>query len=808
MVTERSRPTTVGDEAALGGQTMTGYLSRRWTFGALLTLAGVVVAGLLPAPATAATPTPVAGGAVVRRTEHGTPHILAADYRGLGLGAGYSFAEDNLCVLADDVVTLSGQRSRWFGPDGTTVYGDNNLASDIYHTWVNQSLVVERLLASPAPIGPSAQARDLVRGYVAGYNRYLAEHPVASLPDPACRDAQWVRPITELDIWRRTYQLAELSGGEAVLGLVASAQPPGATAAAPALAPADGLARLKGPDKLGSNAIGIGRSASVGHTGLVLGNPHFPWVGDRRFYQQQLTIPGEIDVSGASLYGLPVVNIGHTDKLAWSHTVSTAQTFTLSQLALAPGNPTSYVVDGSARRMDSSRVTVPVRQPNGAIAPVMQTVYRTPDGPIVTFPGLLDWTTTTAYALHDANAGNLRIIDQWLAMDRSHTVAQLRTAEAKYLGIPWVNTVAADSTGSAYYADVQVVPNVSDALLARCGTGPPIGLFILDGSRSNCAWGNDSDAVSPGLFGPSRLPSLTRTDFVSNMNDSPWLANPAAPITGYPAIVGDIGTPRSPRTRMGLDMIADRLDGSDGLGPPGFTLPTLQATMLGNRNLTAEEGRAAVVAMCQANPNLQASDGQTVNLGAACATIAAWNGRGDIDSRGAYLWRAFIEIARGRGVTVESVPFDPNNPVRTPSGVAANQVDVRQAFVDAVQAFGALGVPVDVPLGAEQHYAGVPIHGCDEQEGCFNAIAVPSPPGPGGDVPDVSFGSSFIMAAELTASGPRTRTILIYGESANVASPYHADQVRLYSAKQWVTDRFTDAEISSDPQLTVRTLRP
>jgi acyl-homoserine-lactone acylase len=750
---------------------------------------------------------------VIRRTAQGIPHVLASDYRGLGLGAGYAFAEDNLCVLADDVVTLSGQRSRWFGPDGTTVYGDNNLASDLYHTWVNQSSVVERLLASPAPIGPSTQARDLVRGYTAGYNRYLAEHPVASLPDPACRGAQWVRPITELDIWRRTYQLAGLSGGEAVLGLVVSAAPPGAASATPNLAPADGLARLRGPDKrgsdkLGSNAIGIGRSASVGRTGLLLGNPHFPWVGDRRFYQQQLTIPGEIDVSGASLYGIPAVNIGHTDQLAWSHTISTAQTFTLSQLALAPGNPTSYVVDGKARRMDSTTVAVLVRQPDGTLAPVTQTIYRTPDGPIVALPGLLDWSTTTAYALHDANAGNLRIIDQWLAMDRSHNVAQLRTAEARYLGIPWVNTVAADATGTAYYADVQVVPNVSDQLLARCGTGPPIGLFILDGSRSNCAWGNDSDAVSPGLFGPSRLPSLTRTDFVSNMNDSPWLANPAAPITGYPAIVGDIGTPRSPRTRMGLDMIADRLNGSDGLGPAGFTLPTLQATMLGNRNLTAEEGRAAVVSMCQANPSLQASDGQSVNLGAACATIAAWNGRGDIDSRGAYLWRAFIEIARGQGITIESVPFDPNNPVRTPSGIAANQADVRQAFADAVQAFGSAGVPVDVPLGTEQHYAGVPIHGCDEQEGCFNAIAVPSPPGPDGSVPDVAFGSSFIMATELTTSGPRTRTILIYGESANVTSPFHADQAQLYSAKQWVTDRFTDTEIGQDPQLTVKTLRP
>jgi acyl-homoserine-lactone acylase len=762
----------------------------------VLVLTGTLVTGQLSASAAP----PGAGAAVIRRTAFGIPHILASDYRGLGLGAGYAFAQDNLCVLADDMVTLSGQRSLFFGPDGTTVYGDNNLASDLYHTWVNQSQIVERLLSAPAPIGPSQQARELVRGYAAGYDRYLAEQTVAGLPDPACRGARWVRPVSELDIWRRAYQLAELSSGEAVLGLVVSAQPPGSVAAA--AAPADGLARLLPHTDLGSNAIGIGRSASIARDGLVLGNPHFPWVGDRRFYQQQLTIPGELDASGAGLYGLPAVNIGHTDQLAWSHTVSTAQTFTLSQLALAPGDPTSYLVDGQVRHMGSSTVTVAVRQPDGSVAPVSTVIYRTPDGPIVALAGLLDWTATTAYALHDANATNLRILDQWLAIDRAHTVAQLRTAEARYLGVPWVNTVAADSSGTAYYADVQVVPNVSDNLLARCGTGPPIGLFILDGSRSACGWGNDPGAVLPGLFGPAQLPSLTRTDVVSNMNDSPWLANPAAPLTGYPAIVGDIGTARSRRTRLGLDMIARRLDGSDGLGPAGFTLPTLQATMLGNRNLTAEQGRQAVVAMCRANPTLRATNGQPVDVRAACAALAGWNGRGDLDSRGAYLWRVFIRQADASGVPIEVVPFNPADPVHTPSGVAADRPEVRRAFADTVQAFTALGVPVDVPLRTVQHYAGVPIHGCDEEEGCFNAIVVDNPP----VVADVAFGSSFIMAVELTANGPSARTILSYGESANVASPFHADQARLYSAKQWVTERFTDNDINQDPQLTVRSL--
>jgi acyl-homoserine-lactone acylase len=64
-----------------------------------------------------------------------------------------------------------------------------------------------------------------------------------------------------------------------------------------------------------------------------------------------------------------------------------------------------------------------------------------------------------------------------------------------------------------------------------------------------------------------------------------------------------------------------------------------------------------------------------------------------------------------------------------------------------------------------------------------------------------------VMAAELTPDGPRTRTLLTYGQSANPASPHYTDQTRLFSRKQWVTERFTEAEIAADPALEVTTLR-
>jgi acyl-homoserine-lactone acylase len=727
-------------------------------------------------------------GAVVRRTEYGIPHIRAHSYRDLGLGAGYAFAEDNLCLLAEQIVTLDGERSRWFGAGG------GNLGSDLYHRWVNRTRVVEQALSAPS--GPSRDAREMARGYAAGYNRYLAGTGVDGLPESVCRGAGWVRPITEIDIWRRTLQLSEMDGAEAVTPLIAAAQPPGTPAAASRTVP-KALSDVLGGG-IGSNAVGLGRDATAAGTGMLLANPHFPWAGDRRFHQVHLTLPGRMNVTGATLPGLPVVAIGHNDRLAWTHTVSTADTITLHRLALVPGDPTTYVVDGQTRALRRDPVTVTVRQDDGTLAEVSQPVYSTPDGPLVAMPGALPWDTAHAYQLRSANAGNLRTVDQWLAMAKARDVRELRRIQARMLASPWVNTTAADVTGTAFYGDLQAVPHVTDELVARCGLARVDGVTVLDGSRSACDWGTDADAVQPGLLGPGRLPTLLRRDHVSNMNDSPWLANPAAPLVGYPAVVGGIGTPRSARTRLGLDMIADRLDGSDGLGAPGFTLPTLQATMLANRNYTAEQGRTGLVAFCRANPTLTGSGGRTVDVRAACETLAAWNGRGDLDAPGAALWRAFVRS----GPFPWAVPFDAGDPAHTPRGFDATRPQVATMLADAVTALTAAGVPVDAPLQEVQKYANIGVHGCSSGEGCFNVITASRP-----QTPEVQHGSSFIMAVELTPSGPHARTLLTYGQSAYPTSPHHTDQTHLYNAKQWVTDRYTEKEIAADPSLTITSLR-
>ena len=74
----------------------------------------------------------------VARSQYGIPHITAKDFASLGYAYGRTIAEDNICVLADSYVTVSAERSRFFGPDkGYAIRGNgstaNNLNSDFFY---------------------------------------------------------------------------------------------------------------------------------------------------------------------------------------------------------------------------------------------------------------------------------------------------------------------------------------------------------------------------------------------------------------------------------------------------------------------------------------------------------------------------------------------------------------------------------------------------------------------------------------------------------------------------------------------------
>lgn len=770
----------------------------------------------------------------VQRTSYGIPHIRAADWASMGYGYGYAFAQDNVCVLARELLVAAGTQSRWFGASG--------LNSDRVYAMVNSAARVDAAWAAV-----DADTRDLLTGYADGYNRHLRDTGLAQLPAD-CQGQPWVQPITGKDAMKVLRKLLVRAGtGNFVSALVAAVPPavpalrsgptrrvgaagqatPEAVAVASAEPVAIDPAYLPNFDveQFGSNGVGLGGDLTGG-AGALLGNPHFPWYGIERFYAVHMTIPGVYDVMGASIYGFPLVNFGFNNHIAWTHTVSTARRFILRELQIAPGNPTAYIFDGQPVAMQPETVSVDVLQSDGSVLATSHTFWMTQFGPVMVPTPSAPWSATRAYALTDVNLENLRAFSQYRAMGQARSMAELDAVLRTRAGLPWVNTIGADSAGNAYYADIGAMPNVSNALLAACvkpGVSQALAaarLYALDGSSSACNPATDADAPAPGIFGGNAMPGLIRRDFVQNSNDSYWLSNPAQPLTGYSQIIGtDEGRAQALRTRLGVQQVRDRQAGTDGLpGGTAFNRQWLQDVLFANRHYSAEIMLDGVLALCSAqNPSVTIG-AQVVNVAPACSVLANWDRRNRTESVGAHVWTELWRRLAGSasaglptvGNALYAVPFDAADPVNTPRGLnTANASVVTRVMGElayTVKTFADNAIPLGRPWGQVQfdtrNGVRIPIHGGSGGSGVYNAI---SPAGlvAGAGYTPILGGSSYIQSVSFSGGLPVARAVLTYSQSSDPANPHYADMTQLFSGYGWVSLPFTDDQIRADPQRTV-----
>ncbi|GHH14188.1 penicillin acylase family protein [Streptomyces lanatus] len=784
---------------------------------ALLTASAALPAGAAERPGHQERPSHGGLSAVIRYTEYGIPHIVAKDYKSLGFGTGWAQAADQVCTLADGFVTVRGERSRFFGPDAASdsalSSATSNLAGDLYFRGLRQTRTVEKLLAEPAPRGPSRQVKDLMGGFAAGYNAWLRHKQIT---DPVCRGAMWVRPITSLDVAIRFYALSVLGGQGGAVDEITSARPPTETAPGAKDTAPDAEALIRAVRKrtadaaMGSNAVAFRGDTTANGRGLLLGNPHYPWQGGRRFWQAQQTIPGELDVAGAALLGAPTIAIGYNSHVAWSHTVSTGVPFSLHQLTLDPADPTVYLVDGGRERMTKRTVTVAVKDG----APVTRTQWWTRYGPVAASVGgelPLPWTASTAYAFNDPNAANLRFADTSLGFGKARGTADIVRSLTRNQGLPWVNTIAADSSGHSLYTQSQVLPRITDDLAARCFTGlgrttyPAAGIAVLDGSRGECALGSDADALQGGIFGPARMPTLKDAPYVENSNDSAWLTNADRPLTGYERVFGSIGTQRSLRTRGAIEDVTAMAERG------GLTVRDLERQQFANRVPAGDLVAADAAKACAALPGGTAtgSDGKAVDVSGACPVLAAWDRTMDTGSRGALLFDRFWRKLSAKVPAAQrwKVPFSAADPVGTPNTLNTGAPGFATALADAVAELRAAGIALDSRLGEHQvvvrNGQRIPVHGGTEGMGVWNKIEPEWDQARGGYT-EVTSGSSHIQAVGWDGSRcPVARTLLTYSQSSSTRSPHFSDQTRLFSGEKWVTARFCEKDVLSSPVLRV-----
>ena len=444
-------------------------------------------------------------------------------------------------------------------------------------------------------------------------------------------------------------------------------------------------------------------------------------------------------------------------------------------------------------------MTVQVRGADGKLADrVKRTLYSTEYGPIVTeLSGIpLPWAQGKAFAMGDANAQNFRYLNHFFETNMAQSVREYDGVLRRNQGIPWVNSIAADSNGEAYYADISVVPHVTDEHASALQHGARharrsrrCGCRCSTGRAATCAWGRDPSAVQPGILGPAEhLPSMFRTDYTMNANDSYWLSNLKQKLEGFPRIVGDERTARSLRTRIGLLMI----DGKK------MSLRDLQDTVFNNRQYAGELWRDEAVAACDRD----ARHGRGVRGAAGveparrprlararccggasrsgCSSAARRRRRRRSRCRSTPTTRR----TRRAGCARRTRAWRRRCATRWPSCAASRSRSTRRSARCRPRS-----------RGGER----LPIHGGPGTAGVFNAINVAAADlKPKTGYETIPHGSSFVQAVQFVdgaVPGRRRGRSSPTRSRPTPTSAWHSDQTRMFGRKEWNAPPFCEDDV-------------
>ena len=521
------------------------------------------------------------------------PAHLGQELRRLAYGYGYAFAQDNICTIADDYVTVDARALALLRPGRHVPAARQRARTRTTSTPTSSSSRSSTRARSrtcsrkPPPDGPlprikqrRARLRRRLQPLPARRRRRQRASPT--------RRARASRGSSRSPITTPTAASTSSSSspaGDVVIDGIGEAPAADAGAAErrarrPRAGPRAGRGRGTQRQPLKRRRLQRRRRRQGRHARPqarpAARQPALPVDRHRALLPGAAHVPGKINVAGAlALRRAARPHRPHATRWrgATRSRPRTASRPTSSRSS--PARRRSYLVRRQAREMTSRKVTVQVRQRDGSVKPVTRTLYSTRYGPMLQQPRRASrcrGRRPPPSRCGDANADNFRSFNHFFAIDRAQSVPQVladpqaatRASRGSTRSRPTARATRSTPT-SARSRNVTERARRSAATPALgTATFSLLGLPVLDGSRSACDWGNDPDAVEPGLFGPSHLPLLDALDYVTNSNDCYWLSNPKHPLDGFARIIGDESTARTLRTRIGLIMTQTRIDGTDG----------------------------------------------------------------------------------------------------------------------------------------------------------------------------------------------------------------------------------------------------
>ncbi len=525
-------------------------------------------------------------------------------------------------------------------------WGEAYLASDRYVWSMGLPQLVARLGKTD---GNDSSFADGMNAYAAVY------------PDALPAELQRVLPITLDDI------LALAFYDEFFNGMVVTPQSIGALRDSFLAGEAVRDTPPSRGDK-GSNGWAIGPPRSASGDPILLANPHAPWPSLQEarhllFFEAHLVL-GDLNVYGAGLVGLPVLSFGFNDHLAWTVTSAPAFDFVDSYvLTLSEGG---YLLDGEVVAFDRHDVTLRVRQDNGSFREEAVQAMRSVQGPVVAVQG----ERALAVAFPEPGPEEAESPQFWQMMRATDLDSFLVSLQGQNLFA--VNLLYADRDGHIAYVLNGIFPD------------RPAGTYDWSGALP----GDTTAALWRGKLPFDAMPVVIdpASGYLQNANEPPHYVSGPSPMRLENAPVDWPGPVAWPRTRRALALLE---------GGAKLSADDVARLKFDTRSGLADEVLDTVLDVGRQVGSPQAQ--QAVDV------LSAWDRRFEPESVGAVLF-AFWAMSYDESILsgtpfpadAYAVPFDPNDPLATPRGLAdpARVVAGLEFAARAVQdTFGTLQVP-------------------------------------------------------------------------------------------------------------------
>ncbi|MCL7984492.1 MAG: penicillin acylase family protein, partial [marine benthic group bacterium] len=561
----------------------------------------------------------------------------------------------------------------------------------------------------------------------------------------------------------------------------------------------------------GSNAWSLAPERTTSGNAVLLRNPHLNWRAG--YYEAHLRVPGTFDFYGDFRVGYPLYfNGGFNANLGWATTNNGPDIEEIYSLAVEPGQPDRYRLDGALHPLDRETVTVEFMDDSGAIASESRDFFSTSIGPVI------HRTDSLIYVVRSAEQGQFRYAEQFLKMMRARNLEEWK--EAMRIRAQVVsNFTYADRDGNIFYVWNATIP-----------TRPlPSGHDTLEVEAVSSA------DVWSELVPWDSLPQLRNPvgGYTHNENDPFHFTNlneifdPA----DWPAYFPE------PRMRLRSQLGVSLIDGDDRLSLEEVVrrkhdMRMLMAFRVKDDLLravreadpaalltAANQGAADAVEQFAARggavPAATSTDLEEIT--AAADLLGQWDNTTAPDSRGGVLFKVwyyrYFDLAipeeddrpfNDRFNALFEEPWNAERPTDTPSGLADPEA-AALAFAGAVAETKGLFGSWDVPWGEVHRYRlgdlDLPANGCSGTLGCFRVTYYDEDDG-GKQV--TYSGDGWVLAVEF-GEVPKAYSVLAYGQSSRPDSPHLTDQLEMFARCEMKRVAWTEAEIERD---LVRSYRP